>query len=107
MNPRTNTSDSTARTAAKIDYQKKLRLEAVRAARRVEHLLTDPLSVAAIQVAEAYAKGSATANQLKAAQAVAQAAAWAAQAAANAAAWNATKAADTAVLAAAHARRAD
>jgi hypothetical protein len=67
-----------------------LRLFAVRCARRVQHLMTDPRSLAALDVAERHAKGEATDEELKAASAAARAAA---RAAAGAAAWAAEAAA--------------
>ena len=51
-----------------------VRLFAVRCARRVQHLMTDPRSIAALDVAERYAKGEATNDEL----AAAWGAAWAA-----------------------------
>ena len=83
-----------------------LRLFAVRCARRVQHLMTDPRSIAALDVAERHAKGEATDEELSAARASARAAgdaswaagdaaraagdaAWAAGDAARAAAWDA------------------
>jgi hypothetical protein len=72
---------------------KQLRIFAVRCARRVQHLMTDPRSVAALDVAERHANGQATDEELK----VAWDAANAAWAAANAA-WDAAR---TAVRAAA------
>jgi len=65
------------------EYDKEWRLYAVWCARSVQHLITDKRSIAAIDVAERYANGEATADELKAARA-AGAAAWAA---ARAAAW--------------------
>ena len=44
-----------------------LRLFAVRCARRVQHLMTDPRSLAALDVAERHARGEATDAELKAA----------------------------------------
>ena len=77
-----------------------LRLFAVRCARRVQHLMTDPRSVAALDVAERHAKGEATDAELAAARAAARdaaAATWyAARAVADAmwvAAWDAELAA--------------
>jgi hypothetical protein len=52
-----------------------LRLYAVWCARRIEHLMSDPRSVAVLDVAERYARGRATDDELKDARA---AAAWAA-----------------------------
>ena len=71
------------------------RLYAVRCARRVQHLMTDPRSIAALDVAERHALGKATDAELSAAldaawaaaDAALDAAAWAAWAAVNAAAW--------------------
>jgi len=48
-----------------------LRLFAVRCARRVQHLMTDPRSVAVIDVAERHAKGEATDDELSEARAAA------------------------------------
>lgn len=79
-----------------------LRLFAVRCARRVQHLMTDPRSLAALDVAERHARGKATDADLAAARDAAWAAedAWAAMDAASdatpaawAAAWGAAKAA--------------
>ena len=63
-----------------------LRLFAVRCARRVQHLMTDPRSIAALDVAERHAKGEATDEEFAAARTAAWAAAWAAAAAASSAA---------------------
>jgi hypothetical protein len=63
---------------------REIRLFAVWCARQVEHLMTDPRSIAALDVAERFANGQATADELD----TAQAAAWAAWAA-RAAAWGA------------------
>ena len=67
---------------------KTLRLFAVACARSVEHLLTDDRSKKAIDVAERYAHGQASARELEAARLAAAAAAeaWAAAAAVEAAA---------------------
>jgi hypothetical protein len=54
---------------------KQLRLFAVRCARRVQHLMTDPRSISALDVADRYAQGEATDDELSAARAAA-AAAW-------------------------------
>ena len=77
-----------------------LRLYAVRCVRRVQRLMTDPRSVAVLDVAERHAKGEATDAELAAARAAAQdaaAATWyAARAVADAmwvAAWDAELAA--------------
>ena len=73
---------------------RELRLFAVFCARQVEHLLTDQRSKDAIDTAEKFAKGEATYEELAAAWAAADAAAWAAaRAAAWAAAWAAARAA--------------
>ena len=69
-----------------------LRLFAVRCARRVQHLMTDPRSLAALDVAERYARGEATDKELAEARAAAWDAADAADAA-RAAAWAAARAA--------------
>jgi len=57
---------------------KEIRLYAVWCARQVQHLMRDPRSRAALDVAERYANGEATAEELDAARAVARDAAWAA-----------------------------
>jgi hypothetical protein len=57
---------------------RELRLFAVWCARQVQHLMTDPRSVAAIDVAERYANGEATDADLDAAWSAASGAAWAA-----------------------------
>ena len=77
---------------------KTLRLFAVGCARRVQHLMTDQRSLDALDVAERYANGNATKDELNAASAsawaAASAAAWAAaSASAWAAAWDAASAA--------------
>ena len=77
---------------------KQARLFAVWCARQVQHLMTDERSVAALDVAERYANGLATDEELAAARAAARAAAWdAARVAANAAAarvaWDAARSA--------------
>lgn len=79
-------------------YQREMRLFAVDCARSVQHLMTDPRSLAAVDVAERYADGLATDSELAAARAAAWdaagAAAWdAAWYAAGAAAWDAAWAA--------------
>ena len=82
-----------------------LRLFAVACARRVQSLMKDRRSVAALDVAERYAVGEATNEELAAASAAAWDAAWAAwdaaSAAASAAAWDAAYAAWAAASAAA------
>ena len=72
---------------------KQLRLFAVRCARRVQHLMTDPRSIAALDVAERYAQGQATDEELRAAQVAAGTAADAAWVAARNVAWAAKDAA--------------
>jgi hypothetical protein len=64
-----------------------LRVFAVRCARRVQHLMTDPRSVAALDVAERHARGEATDAELTAAREAAWNAARAAWEAARVAAW--------------------
>ena len=71
---------------AVYDHDKEIRLFAVWCARQVQHLMTDQRSVAALDVAERFANGDATKEELDAARA----AAWnAAEGAARSAAWNA------------------
>lgn len=67
------------------EYDREWRLFAVWCARRVQHLMTDPRSIAAIDVAERYAIGDASDDELLAAWA-------AAGTAAGAAAWDAARA---------------
>ncbi len=83
---------------AEPQYSKEWRLYAVWCARRVQHLMTDARSVAALNVAERYAYGQATDDELGAARVAARVAArdaaWdvarvAARVAASAAAWDA------------------
>ena len=64
---------------AEPQYAKEWRLYAVWCARRVQHLMTDPRSLAALDVAERYANGQATADDLAAARAAAGDAAGVAQ----------------------------
>jgi hypothetical protein len=79
---------------AEPQHSRLWRLFAVRCARSVQHLMTDPRSIAALDVAERHAHGLATDAELAAAGAAAWAAAWdAARAAAGAAAWAAAWAA--------------
>ena len=92
-----------------------LRLFAVRCARRVQHLMRDPSSITALDVAERHAHGQATDEEVEEAAAaawnatlavalaagsaaakVAASASWAATAAAKGAAWAAGNAADAA-----------
>jgi hypothetical protein len=68
---------------AEPQHDREWRLMAVRFAREVQHLMTDPHCIAALDVAERFAKGEATEAEL----AAAWAAAWAARDAARAAAW--------------------
>lgn len=74
-------------------HNREIRLFAVWCARQVQHLMTDPRSLAAMDVAERYALGHATERELAAAGAAAWAAAgaaeWAAAGAGGAAAWDA------------------
>jgi hypothetical protein len=83
---------------AEPQHAKEWRLFAVWCARRVEHLMEDERSKRACDVAERYAHGEASDEELDAARAAARAAAWdaaraAAWAAARAAAWDAARAA--------------
>ena len=73
-----------------------LRLFAVRCARRVQHLMTDPRSIAALDVAERHTRGEATNAELAAATGAAWTAAWTAARAATRAATRAAEAADAA-----------
>ena len=70
-----------------------LRLFAVRCARRVQHLMTDPRSIKALDVAERHAKGEATDAELDAARDAAWSPATAAACDAADAAWEAADAA--------------
>ena len=83
-------------------HQREMRLYAVDCARSVQHLMKDPRSIAAIDVAERYANGLATDAVRAAAWDAARAAAWdaawdaaraAARDAVRAAAWDAARAA--------------
>jgi hypothetical protein len=86
---------------AEPQHDREWRLMAVRFAREVQHLMHDPRSIAALDVAERFARGEATETELAAARDAAwdaRAAAWdaasaAAWAAARAAAWDAASAA--------------
>ena len=71
-------------------YDREIRLYAVWCARQVQHLMTDPRSIAALDVAERYACGHATEDDLR----KARDAAWAAWASAGTAwaAWSAARA---------------
>ncbi len=83
-------------------FESEMRLYAVWCARQVQHLMTDPRSLAALDVAERHALGKADDDELKAARSASEAAAaaeaaWAALSAAAAAAesatWSATRSA--------------
>ena len=75
------------------------RMAAVRFARRVQHLMKDPRSIAAIDVAERAAQGLATDAELAAAGDAAEDAAWdAAWGAAWGAAWDAEREAQAAIF---------
>lgn len=65
-------------------HQREIRLYAVWCARQVQHLMTDPRSIAALDVAERHANGQATDDELAAAWAAARDAANAARAAQSA-----------------------
>ena len=56
--------------------QREMQLYAVWCARQVPHLMTDPRSLAALDVAERHANGEATDEELAAASAAARLAAW-------------------------------
>jgi hypothetical protein len=73
-------------------YQSEMRLYAVDCARSVQHLMSDPRSIAAVDVAERHANGLATDSELDAARAAMGAARTAARDA-RAAAWGAERAA--------------
>ena len=60
-------------------HDREIRLFAVRCARQVQHLMADPRSIAALDVAERFANGEATKTELDAASDAARAAAWDAQ----------------------------
>ena len=87
---------------AEPQHERVWRLFAVWCARQVQHLMTDPRSLAALDVAERYANGMATDEELQAAREAARAAwdawdaAWAAEAAAGDAAGAALAAWDAA-----------
>jgi hypothetical protein len=75
-------------------HDREIRLYAVACARDVQHLMTDPHSLAVLDVAERFANGQATAYELAVAREAAWDAAEAADAAADAAAaWSAARAA--------------
>ena len=84
---------------AEPQYDKAWRLYAVWCARQVQHMMTDPRSIAALDVAERHAEGTATDDELAAAVSAAWSAAWSA---AESAAWSAAEsAADSAAESAA------
>ena len=68
------------------EHQRTCRLYAVWCARQIQHLMTDPRSIAALDVAERHANSVATDTELYAARAAARDAAWGA-------AWDAASAA--------------
>ena len=84
-------------------HDREIRLFGIWCARRVQHLMTDPRSIAALDVAEQFANGQATKQQLAAARDAARDTAWdverdaawfaARVAAGAAAAWDAARAA--------------
>jgi hypothetical protein len=75
---------------AEPQHDKDWRLFAVWCARQVQHRMTDPRSIAALDVAERHAEGTATDDELAAAESAADSAAWsAADSAAESAAWSA------------------
>jgi hypothetical protein len=81
---------------AEPQHDRDWRLYAVWCARQVQHLLTDPRSIAAIDVAERHAEGTATDDELAAAEIAARSAEWSAAGnaagnAARSAAWNAAE----------------
>ena len=82
---------------AEPQYDREWRLFAVWCARQVQHLMSDQRSIDALDVAERYAHGEATDEQLVAARAAAWVAAWdAARASARAAGASARAAGDAA-----------
>ena len=76
-------------TRPRVLTSSELRLFAAWSARQVQHLMKDPRSIAALDVAERHANGEATDEDL----AAARSAAWDAEAAAGDAAWSAAEAA--------------
>jgi len=74
-------------------HDREIRLYAVWCARQVQHLMTDSRSLAALDVAERYANGKASSEELEAARTAAWAAAWEAAGAAREAAGEAAGAA--------------
>jgi hypothetical protein len=83
------------------EYDREWRLFAVWCARQVQHLTTDPRSIAALDVAERFANGQATADELATARDAAWDAAWETAGAAGAALAAAGKAAGDAIWGAA------
>ena len=77
-------------------HEKEVRLYAVWCARQVQHLMKDPRTLAALDVAERHAHGQATDAELMTAWDAARAAAWDAACAAQTAEWDAACAAQTA-----------
>ena len=75
------------------EYDREWRLFAVWCARQVQHLMTDKRSIEALDVAERFANGLATTQELDAARYAAGTAAWDARDAAGAAARDAARAA--------------
>ena len=65
-------------TRCLLGEDRNLRLYAVWCARRVQHLMTDPKSLKALDVAEAFANGNASLEELRTARAAAGDTAWAA-----------------------------
>lgn len=87
-------------------HEREIRLYAVWCARQVQHLMTDERSIGALQVAEDFANGVATAEQLDKAVATVWAARWdiawdAVRAAVRGIAWDAVRAARAAAARAA------
>ena len=81
-----NLSDALWALRAVEGYDREIRLYAVWCARQAQHLMTDQRSIAALDVAERYAHGNATDEELAAAWGAAWDAAWAAAGAAAGAA---------------------
>lgn len=74
---------------AATGHDKEIRLFAVWCARKVQHLMTAPVFINAMDVAERFANGLATAEELAAAMGAARSAEW--NAAGGGAAWNAAR----------------
>ena len=72
-------------------YDREIRRYAVWCARQVQHLMTDPRSIAALDVAERYACGHATEDDLRKARDAAEGAVWASAGASAGAAWDAAR----------------